>query len=120
MPLHDASSHFADSMRYLAIGYREGMSSFGLIGNPEIRRLSIQILNSLCEFGKRLWCAVFWHKLSLIRGDRFLTCQRCGHRLINPNQLEEEEWQDYWTGSYPVRHIRTMTAGRRSRRSARL
>ena len=25
LPLHDSSSHFADSMRYQAIGYREGM-----------------------------------------------------------------------------------------------
>ena len=34
LPLHDSSSHFADSMRYLAIGYREGMSKFGSYRKP--------------------------------------------------------------------------------------
>ena len=34
LPLHDSSSHFADSMWYLAIGYREGMSKFGSYRKP--------------------------------------------------------------------------------------
>ena len=34
LPLHDVNSHFADAMRYLAIGYREGMSSFGSYRKP--------------------------------------------------------------------------------------
>lgn len=34
LPLHDDNSHFSDAMRYLCIGYREGMASFGAYRQP--------------------------------------------------------------------------------------
>jgi len=39
LPLHDDNSHFADAFRYLAVGYREGMSSFGAYRKPWAQKI---------------------------------------------------------------------------------
>ena len=82
LPLHDENSHFADSFRYLAVGYREGMSRFGAYRKPWDQEIDYPNPNSLFEFFKILWCAIFWHNYA--RDGRFMECRRCGHREVGP------------------------------------